>query len=200
MPRSNDTEAIAGYLATLVASVSVQAARMLASGGDTKSLDKNLGVGLKRGNIRTNGTEQPSADEATGDIYPPDPVDGLVPFTQRVLPNGLLQKKYQDGTLRLENPTSGVIQEERPDGSLLVSLPSGKLLYQEFPSDPMLAYDLNNTYAPPVPAGVALVNLPGSDGLAPVYHFRDQQGTHLVGLDSLRYYRVKQPAPVAAVR
>lgn len=108
---------------------------------------------------------------------------------------GLLISRYEDGSLRKQNPVSGVVQEERPDGSLLVSLPSGTLITQRYRGEPLVVSD---PQWPGVwhPARVANTTIDGQRSL--VYHYQDASGHHVVELDTLRYFKIRERTPAHA--
>lgn len=116
-------------------------------------------------------------------------LDGFTSYEELALGNGLLLRRYANGAVRLENPTSGVIQEERIDGKLLVSLPNGKVVFQKFIGEPLLVYDTAGIQ-PPGLARVSTASLPGEEEMRHVYHFQDQEGAHIIDLCTLRYYRM----------
>ncbi|MEW6281284.1 MAG: hypothetical protein AB1758_21920 [Candidatus Eremiobacterota bacterium] len=118
--------------------------------------------------------------------------DSFTSYEELVLEDGRVLRRYENGSVRLENPTSGVIQEERIDGKLLVSLPNGKVIFQQFSGEPLLVYDTVGSNAPML-ARVSSATLPGEPQPKFVYHFHDHEGAHLIELESLRYYRVAQP-------
>ena len=122
---------------------------------------------------------------------PRDTIDSYTSYEQIVLEDGRVLRRYDTGSVRVENPKSGVIQEERPDGSLVVSLPSGKVIWQEFSGEPVFVYN-SEVKGPPGLARVVSVALPGDTVLKYVFHFNDGEGAHLVDLETLRYYRVKK--------
>ncbi|MBI3928272.1 MAG: hypothetical protein HY319_22200 [Armatimonadetes bacterium] len=123
-------------------------------------------------------------------------LDSFSSYDELVLDDGRVLRRYDSGSVRVENPKSGVIQEERPDGSLVVSLPSGKVLFQEFRGEPLLVYDTDRG-GPPGLARVSSAQLPDDSQLKFVFHFQDYEGAHLVELESLRYYRISRQ-PMAA--
>jgi hypothetical protein len=125
-------------------------------------------------------------EEATVDA----PVDSFLDYEEETLRDGRIMRRYNNGSVRLENPTSGVIQEERPDGSLLVSLPNGRDIFQRFRGEPLLVYDTQRG-GPPRLATVSSARLPGEKAAKLVYHFQDDDGHHLVEVEGLRYYRLK---------
>ena len=128
-------------------------------------------------------------------VLPPRPIiDSFTRYEELKLPDGRILRRYDTGSVRLENPKSGVIQEERPDGSLLVSLPTGKVIYQEFRGEPLLVYNPDDRSLPPDVARVSSAIIPGETEPRFVFHFQDGDGTHLVDLDRLRYYRIKAKA------
>ncbi len=185
-----NSDQIAGAFANWLATVSTRAAEMLIKGKSDDQTSSASGRGANAANSRNSNNSQSTNDRVLA------PVDTVPNYSQSFLDDGRVLKQYDDGSVRLENPRSGVIQEERANGSLLVSLPDGKLLFQEFPSDPLLVYDLNHQEAPPRLAGVGMVALPGESDAKPVYNFRDDSGTHLVDIQSLRYFRVRNNAGV----
>ncbi len=122
--------------------------------------------------------------------HPAGTTDTFTNYDEIILPDGRILRRYEDGAVRIENPISGVIQEERPDGSLIVSLPSGKALLQKFRGEPIMFYDSIQQQEPGV-ARVCSAQLPGDTESKFVFHFEDQDGAHLIELESLRYYRLK---------
>lgn len=116
-------------------------------------------------------------------------LDGFTGYDEMILENGLLLRRYDNGSVRLENPASGVIQEERIDGKLLVSLPTGKVVFQKFVGEPLLVYDTTGSQ-PPGLARVSTASLPGEHEPRHVYHFQDREGGHVIDLCTLRYYRM----------
>jgi hypothetical protein len=137
------------------------------------------------------GAAAPSAatvvlDEAVVDGQ----MDSFLSYEEETLRDGRIMRRYNNGAVRLENPTSGVIQEERPDGSLLVSLPNGRDIYQRFRGEPLLVYDTHRGGSPRL-ATVSSARLPGEKAAKLVYHFQDDDGHHLVEVEGLRYYRLK---------
>ncbi len=125
------------------------------------------------------------------DNLPGGTVDTFTDYDELILDDGRILRRYEGGSVRVENPTSGVIQEEKPDGSLVISLPNGKVLCQEFRGEPLLVYD-TETPGPPGLARVSSAQLPGESQPKFVFHFQDREGSHLIELESLRYYRVKR--------
>lgn len=119
--------------------------------------------------------------------------DTFVEYETETLQDGRLLKRYKDGTVRVENPSTGLIQEERKDGTFLVSLPGGRLLYQAFAGDPLLAYNLNDGSSAPVVAQVAMTVLPGHVEPSMIYTFVENQQTHVVDAEGLRYFRSRTP-------
>lgn len=119
-------------------------------------------------------------------------VDSFTRYEEIVLGDGRVLRRYDTGSVRVENPKSGVIQEERADGSLIVSMPNGKVIFQEFRGEPLLVYDTDRG-GPPGLARVSSATLPGETSPKFVFHFQDYDGAHLVELETLRYYRVKRP-------
>lgn len=117
--------------------------------------------------------------------------DAYADYECETLPDGRLVKRFHDGTVRVENTSTGLIQEERKDGTFLVSLPSGRLLYQAFAGDPLLAYNLNEVNSPPIVAQVAMTQLPGRVEPSLVYTFVENQQTHVIDAESLRYFRTR---------
>ena len=124
------------------------------------------------------------------DMAPRGQVDSFTNYEELQLPDGRVLRRYDTGAVRVENPKSGVIQEERADGSLLISMPNGKVIFQEFRGEPLLVYDTDRGGAPGL-ARVSSATLPGETQAKFVFHFQDHEGSHLVELETLRYYRVK---------
>jgi hypothetical protein len=123
---------------------------------------------------------------------PPRPmVDSFTRYEELKLGDGRVLRRYDTGAVRVENPKSGVIQEERADGSLLLSLPTGKVIFQEFRGEPLLVYNPDDRSLPPDLARVSNAVIPGETEPRFVFHFQDQEGTHLVDLEKLRYFRIK---------
>ncbi len=119
-------------------------------------------------------------------------LDSFTNYEEIALADGRILRRYDTGSVRVENQKSGVIQEERADGSLIISLPNGKVIFQEFRGEPLLVYDTDRGGAPGL-ARVSSATLPGETGPKFVFHFQDFEGAHLVELETLRYYRVKRP-------
>lgn len=119
-------------------------------------------------------------------------VDSFSGYEELNLPDGRVLRRYDSGSVRVENPKSGVIQEERADGSLIISMPNGRVIFQEYRGEPLLVYDTDRGGAPML-ARVGSATLPGEPAARFVFHFQDQEGSHLVDLETLRYYRVRQP-------
>ncbi|NDD29507.1 MAG: hypothetical protein EB084_14695 [Proteobacteria bacterium] len=117
--------------------------------------------------------------------------DSYEDYNTETLADGRLIKRFEDGTVRIENPKTGLIQEERKDGTFLVSLPGGRLLYQAFAGDPLLAYNLNEANSKPVVAQVAMTHLPGKEEATMVYTFVEDQHMHVIDAESLRYFRTR---------
>lgn len=118
------------------------------------------------------------------------PEDEFESYDEESLDDGRVVRRYDDGTVRIENTVSGVMQEEPPDGSLTISLPGGKLIYQQYRGEPLLVYDSSGENPPHV-AQVSSVTMPGMEP-AIMFHFQDAQGTHLIELETLRYYRLSR--------
>lgn len=118
-------------------------------------------------------------------------VDSFNDYEEVTLEDGRLLRRYSNGSVRVENPTSGVIQEEKVDGSLVISLPDGKVLFQEFRGEPLLLYDTEKGGAPGL-ARVSSAQLPGEAQPRFVFHFQDGDVAHMVELESLRYYRLRR--------
>lgn len=135
-----------------------------------------------------NAYEDSSQREGNGSAYQRDQ---FLEYEEETLADGRILRRYPDGRVRLENPASGVVQEEGADGSLTVSLPIGKLIYQQYRGEPLLVYDSSGR-VPPQVAQVSSVSMPGLDEPAFMFHFQDPQGTHLVELETLRYYRLNR--------
>ncbi|MEW6280852.1 MAG: hypothetical protein AB1758_19715 [Candidatus Eremiobacterota bacterium] len=119
------------------------------------------------------------------------PRDEFIDYEEEVLEDGRILRRYANGAVRIENPVSGVMQEERTDGSLVVSLPGEKVIYQHFKGEPLLVYDTSGNNSPGL-AQVSAVNMPGVERPTIMFHFADSNGTHLVELESLRYYRLNR--------
>ena len=126
-------------------------------------------------------------------IANPPNVDCFSSYEEVRLRDGRVLRRYDNGSVRVENPKSGVIQEERPDGSMVVSLPTGKVIWQEFSGEPLFVYN-PDIKGPPGLARVVSVALPGTEDSRYVFHFNDYEGGHLVELETLRYYHVKRSA------
>lgn len=125
------------------------------------------------------------------DNIPGGTIDLFNDYEELTLDDGRILRRYENGTVRVENPVSGVMQEEKVDGSLVVSLPNGKVLFQEFRGEPLLVYDTENGGAPGL-ARVSSAQLPGDMAPKFVFHFQDFECSHLIELESLRYYRVRR--------
>ena len=134
-------------------------------------------------------TAAPAVTEFT---LPPRPmIDSFTRYEELKLADGRVLRRYDTGSVRLENLKSGVIQEERADGSLLLSLPTGKIVFQEFRGEPLLVYNPDDRSLPPDLARVSNAVIPGETEPRFVFHFQDREGTHLVDLEKLRYFRIK---------
>lgn len=116
--------------------------------------------------------------------------DGFTEYEEEYLNEDLSLRRYPNGTVRLQNHQSGVVQEERPDGSLIISLPDGRVLYQRMGGESVLVMDTTSGYAPKV-AQVSAVRIPDQDEPALMFHFQDRNGTHLIEVETLRYFRAK---------
>lgn len=119
-------------------------------------------------------------------------IDSFSDYEELNLADGRVLRRYDTGSVRVENPKSGVIQEERADGSLIISMPNGRVIFQEYRGEPLLVYDTDRGGAPML-ARVGSATLPGESTARFVFHFQDQDGSHLVDLETLRYYRVRRP-------
>jgi len=124
--------------------------------------------------------------------YAKGTIDSFSGYEELVLSDGRVLRRYDSGSVRVENPKSGVIQEERADGGLIISLPNGRVIFQEYRGEPLLVYDTDRGGAP-VLARVGSATLPGEDQARFVFHFQDHECSHLVDLETLRYYRVNRP-------
>lgn len=125
------------------------------------------------------------------DNIPGGTVDSFNEYEEVTLEDGRILRRYNTGSVRVENPTSGVIQDEKPDGSMVLSLPDGKVLYQEFRGEPLLLYDTEKGGAPGL-ARVSSAQLPGENQAKFVFHFQEGEVAHMVELESLRYYRLRR--------
>lgn len=125
------------------------------------------------------------------DNIPGGTVDSFNEYEEVTLEDGRILRRYNSGSVRVENPTSGVIQDEKPDGSMVLSLPDGKVLYQEFRGEPLLLYDTEKGGAPGL-ARVSSAQLPGENQAKFVFHFQEGEVAHMVELESLRYYRLRR--------
>lgn len=124
--------------------------------------------------------------------YSKGTIDSFTDYEELTLPDGRILRRYDSGAVRVENPKSGIIQEERADGGLIISLPNGRVIFQEYRGEPLLVYDTDRGGAPTL-ARVGSATLPEESQAKFVFHFQDQDGSHLVDLETLRYYRVRQP-------
>lgn len=106
------------------------------------------------------------------------------------MPDGRVLRRYDSGSVRVENPKSGIIQEERVDGGFLISLPNGQFIFQEYRGEPLIVYDAENGGAQTL-ARVGTTTLPGEFQARCVIHFNDSNGTHLIDLETLRYFKVR---------
>ncbi len=143
---------------------------------------------------KTNGNAYEGHAEREGNgssNYQQNESDEFEDYDEEAMADGRLVRRYEDGTIRVENPSSGVMQEECPDGSLTVSLPGGKIIYQQYRGEPLLVYDSNGKYKPSI-AQVSSVTMPGMEAPSVMFHFQDAQGTHLIELETLRYYRLNR--------
>jgi hypothetical protein len=111
--------------------------------------------------------------------------DSFTNYDESPLKDGRTLRNYEDGKIRLINPTSGVIQEERTTGKMLISLPNGKIIYQDNPGEPLLVYDTRGNHEPII-ARVSLLRQ--ATGSRYVYNFEDPCGTHLIDLETLEYF------------
>lgn len=192
-----DQDRLTQYLSALMAVLAPVVARSL------DNTTASAAQQAKRGEqaLQHTGTAQDLA-RGEGATETPDRLmkdgDSLAPFTQQVLDDGRIVKHFEDGTIRTENPRTGIIQEERGDGKLLISLPGGRLLFQEFSGEPLLVYDLNGLEQPPRLARVGNARLPGQESSSLVFSFDDEQGTHIVEAESLRYFKTRPRIEVAA--
>lgn len=119
-------------------------------------------------------------------------IDSFSNYEELNLQDGRVLRRYDTGAVRVENPKSGVIQEERADGSLIISMPNGRVIFQEYRGEPLLVYN-TDAGGPPMLARVGSATLPGETTARFVFHFQDPDGSHLVDLETLRYYRVRKP-------
>lgn len=147
---------------------------------------------LARGSENGNPFEDSYQREGNGNssYYQPQ-ADEFEDYEEQTLEDGRVVRRYGDGTVRIENPVSGIMQEEAPDGSLTVSLPIGKVIYQQYRGEPLLVYDSSGRNPPQV-AQVSSVTMPGMEDPSIMFHFQDAQGTHLIELETLRYYRLNR--------
>lgn len=147
-------------------------------------------------------TPEAAWNESRGGLVGPTPdehyakgtIDSFSNYEELNLADGRVLRRYDTGAVRVENPKSGVIQEERTDGSLIISMPNGRVIFQEYRGEPLLVYDTDRGGAPML-ARVGSATLPGESAARFVFHFQDGDGSHLVDLETLRYYRVKAPQP-----
>jgi len=124
--------------------------------------------------------------------YSKGTIDSFTDYEELNLEDGRILRRYDSGAVRVENPKSGIIQEERADGGLIISLPNGRVIFQEYRGEPLLVYDTDRG-GPPTLARVGSATLPEETQARFVFHFQDQDGSHLVDLETLRYYKVKRP-------
>lgn len=192
-----DPDKLQQYLAAALAAISP--AMIAAVEGDVQ----RQAVAAQKGAQQTGIAQSQGREEGHGSGFggeqPPRHQDAVVSYEQQSLEDGRVVKRYPDGTVRVENPTTGLIQEERKDGTFLVSLPGGRLLYQAFPGDPLLAYDLNENNRAPIIAQVAMTNLPGKFEPSLVYTFSTGDGLHVVDAEGLRYFK-SRTKPTAGVQ
>lgn len=176
--------------------VSLLGAMEQAAGGASPFQQGPSAAGHGGGGGSSGGGFQGGWGDEPLDHIPGGTVDRFSNYEELVLDDGRILRRYDTGAVRVENPTSGVIQEERVDGSLVISLPNGKVLFQEFRGEPLLVYDTERG-GPPGLARVSSAQLPGETQPKFVFHFQDFEGSHLVELESLRYYRVRRQAMAA---
>jgi len=181
-----DKDKLQQYLAAMLAAISpvmMQAVEMDLQRQAQLAEESMLNSGAAANMAREDGftAEEQPRTQTTKDTY--------TDYDTETLEDGRVVKRFQDGTVRVENPNTGLIQEERKDGTFLVSLPGGRLLYQAFSGDPLLAYNLNEVNSAPVVAQVAMTNLPGKIEPSLVYTFVENQQMHVIDAEGLRYYR-----------
>lgn len=146
------------------------------------------GSGGSGGSAGGPGLASPTPEEH----YSKGTIDSFSGYEELTLTDGRVLRRYDSGSVRVENPKSGVIQEERADGGLIISLPNGRVIFQEYRGEPLLVYNTDQG-GPPMLARVGSATLPGEDQARFVFHFQDHDGSHLVDLETLRYYRVIRP-------
>lgn len=115
--------------------------------------------------------------------------DRYTEYSEELVDGSRVVRNFENGSVRLENTVSGVIQEERKDGSLVVSLPTGRVLFQQFAGEPLLVYDTESE-TPPRLAQVGYVHLPGNQEETVAYYFQEDDVSHLIELETLRYFRL----------
>jgi len=145
-----------------------------------------------RGSSGGGGGAAEAPQRSPEEHYSKGTIDSFAGYEELNLEDGRLLRRYDSGAVRVENPKSGVIQEERADGSLIISMPNGKVIFQEYRGEPLLVYDTDRG-GPPMLARVGSATLPGETQARFVFHFQDPEGSHLVDLETLRYYRVNRP-------
>jgi len=145
--------------------------------------------------VRGQGSSSPqggSSGRTPEEHYSKGTIDSFTDYEELNLEDGRILRRYDSGAVRVENPKSGIIQEERADGGLIISLPNGRVIFQEYRGEPLLLYDTDRG-GPPTLARVGSATLPEETQARFVFHFQDQDGSHLVDLETLRYYKVKRP-------
>ncbi len=119
--------------------------------------------------------------------------DTFTSYEEKELSDGRLLRRYENGAVRILNPKSGVVQEERINGNLLISLPTGRVVFQEQPGYPLLVFNSVDG-GTPVLGKVVMVQLGQNSEARPAFQFDDQDGSHFIDMESLRYVKVKENA------
>jgi len=165
-------------------------------GFDKQKLVQDFANLLAQMESAVRGAGSPAPQGAPGkspeEHYSKGTIDSFTDYEELNLEDGRILRRYDNGAVRVENPKSGIIQEERADGKLIISLPNGRVIFQEYRGEPLLVYDTDRG-GPPTLARVGSATLPEETQARFVFHFQDQDGSHLVDLETLRYYKVKRP-------
>lgn len=121
--------------------------------------------------------------------------DTFTSYEEKELADGRLLRRYDNGAVRILNLKSGVVQEERINGNLLISLPTGRVVFQEQPGYPLLVFNSVDG-GTPVLGKVVMVQLGQMSEARPAFQFDDEDGSHFIDLESLRYVKVNQQQAV----
>lgn len=151
-----------------------------------EALGSAVSMSVSQGSGDRNGNSSPDLVEDLDLILEPD---SYTEYSEELVDGSRVVRNFENGSVRLENTVSGVIQEERRDGSLVVSLPTGQVIFQQFAGEPLLVYDTESD-APPMLAQVGYIQLPGNQEETAAYYFQEGQVSHLIELETLRYFRL----------